>query len=64
MFRHLVRFCRSYFRSVIMFHMAKHSGIQSMFCDFRHATTSLLGIHSRFSLVMQSQVSCLPKITS
>ena len=39
-FRHLVRFCRSYIRSVIMFHMAKHSGIQSIFFDFRHATTS------------------------
>ena len=63
MFRHLVRFCRSYIRSVIMFLMAKHSGIQSIFCDFKHATTSSLGIHCRFSLFMQRLVSCLSKIT-
>ena len=49
MFRHLVRFCRSYIRSVIMFHMAKHSGIQSIFCDLRHATTSSLGMNSSSS---------------
>ena len=60
-FRHLVRFCRSYISSVIMFHMAKHSGVQSVFCDFRHATTSLLGNHSRFSHFMQRLVLCLPK---
>ena len=63
MFRHLIRFCRSYIRSVIMFHMAKHSSIQSIVCDFRHATTSSLCIHSRISLFMQRLVSCLPKIT-
>ena len=44
-----------------MFHMAKHSGIQSIFCDFRQATTSSLSIHSRFSHFMQRLVSCLPK---
>ena len=64
MFRHIVRFCRSYIQSVIMFHVAKHSVIQSIFCDFRHATTSSLGIHGRFSHFMQRLVSCLPKITS
>ena len=38
----------TYIRHVIMLNMAKRSGIQSSFCNFRHATTSLLGIHSRF----------------
>ena len=59
-FRHLVRFCLGYIRYVIMLNTAKLSGIQSCFCDFRHATTSLLGIHSRFSHFMQRPVSCLP----
>ena len=43
-----------------MFQMAKRSGIQTMFCDFRHATTSSLGIHSRFSHFLQRPVSRLP----
>ena len=59
-FRHLVRFCWGYIRYIIMLHLAKRSGIQSSFCDFRHATTSLLGIHSRFSHLMQRPVSYLP----
>ena len=45
-----------------MFHMTKHSSIQSIFCDFRHATTSSLGVHSRSSLFMRRLVSYLPKI--
>ena len=58
-FRHLVRFCWSYIWYIIMFHMAKRSDIQSIFCDFTHATTSSLVIHSRFSHFMQRPVSCL-----
>ena len=58
-FKHLVRFCWSYIRYIIMFHMAKRSGIHSFFCDFTHATTSSLVIHSRFSDFMQRPVSCL-----
>ena len=58
-FRHLVRFWWSYIRYLIMFHMAKRSGIQSIFCDFTLATTSSLVIHSRFSHFMQRPVSCL-----
>ena len=45
----------SFYNSVIvtfgcdmMFHMVKHGDIQSIFCDIRHATTTLLGICSRF----------------
>ena len=44
-----MRFCRSHIWSVIMFHVAKHSSIRSIFCDFRHATTSSLNIQSCFS---------------
>ena len=59
-FRHLVRFFWGYIRYVIMLNMSKRSGIQSSFCDFRHATTSMLGDHSRFSH-MQRPVLCLPQ---
>ena len=45
---------------LIFIHTAKRSGIQSIFCDFRHATTSSLGTHSRFSHSMQRPISCLP----
>ena len=44
-----------------MFYLAKHNGIQSIFCDFRHATTSLFGILSRFSQFMPRPVWCLPR---
>ena len=53
-----MRLCLSYIRYIIMFHMAKRSGIQSIFCDFTHATTSSLVIHSRFSHFVQRPVSC------
>ena len=62
-FRHFVRFCRSYIRSVIMYHMAKHTGIQSIFCAFRQAITSSWGIHCRFSHFLQRLVHACQTIT-
>ena len=37
-----------------------NAAVFGIFCDFRHVTTSSLGIHSRFSHFMQMPFSCLP----